>query len=197
MTYSSTEPQDLPPPVVATVQMKTNFAQFQTVFTNNHVALNNSSQGKHGKVVFEAQTSDPGVTGNYDAVYCKSVTNTSSTQPQAFLQIPQFLPNNQPNTPQQITFDSVNTAGPDYHTFLPGGYIMFFGSVNAVPTTITLNPIGKGITSVIVNPNNLTSIGQPVPFDAYATVLNATQFVINSGYATGVYTFTWVAICEQ
>ncbi len=201
MTYSPTEPQDLPPPVIATTQIRTNFAQFQTIFTDNHSPLNNSNQGKHTGVLFEQQTSDPGVISNYDAMYAKSVTNASSTQPQLFIQIPQFLPNNQPNLPEQITFDTVNKVGPVYQTFIPGGYIMYFGSIGAVPSTITLIPACSKIVSVVVLSNVITPIPlTPVPLSVFATITSANTFDVDSqpvGFLPPSYRFSWVAIGIQ
>lgn len=198
MTYLPNEPKDLPPPVVATTQMRTNFAQFQTVFSNNHSALNTSNQGKHEKVIFEQQSDDPGITSNYIAMYAKSVTNNINTQPQGFIQIPKFLPNDQPNLAEQITYNTVNTAGPIYQTFLPGGYVLYFGVVNVVPITITLLPACNGIATVVVNANNTDIFDAfTFPFDVYAEVANPNQFTIKSNTAHGTYTFTWTAIGFQ
>jgi len=202
MTYSPNEPQDLPPPVVATTQMRTNFSTFQTIFSNNHFAINTSNQGKHAKVVFEQQSTDPEINSNYISLYSKSVINASSTQPQLFLKIPKFLPNNQENLPEQLTFDTVNNIGPDYQTFLPGGYIMYLGSVNSVPSPIVLTPACSKIASVVVLPNNLTvpSPATPRPLTVYATKTGANTFIINSG-DTGLFPpgvrFNWVAIGIQ
>lgn len=202
MTYDPNEPQDLPPPVVATVQMRINFAQFQSIFSNNHVAINQSNQGKHFKAVFEQQSTDPGVTSNYVAVYAKSVTNNIGTEPQAFIQIPKFLPNSQENLPEQISYHQVNTTGvPVYQTFLPGGYVMYFGTVTAVPVTITLLPACKKIASVVVVANDLTVIGSTTsPMNVYASNITANSFEINSGtLVIGPPTphFSWMAIGIQ
>ena len=196
MTYSPTIPTDLPPPNIAVDSLRTNFAQYATNFKVNHVALNDSNQGKHANIILENQTIDPGVIGTYDAVYTKSVTSASSTSQQLFLQVPQFLPNAQPNLPMQLTFNSVNIAGPQYQTFLPGGYIMYFGKVSAVPVTITLVPAPTKIVCAIANPNNFTSVGTAIPFDVSTNVISASQFTIKSLAASGVYTFTWIAIAQ-
>ena len=37
----------------------------------------------------------------------------------------------------QLTFNSVNTAGPIYQRFLPGGYIVFIGSITQPPGPAT------------------------------------------------------------
>ncbi len=197
MTYNPNIPTDLPPPNVAVDFIRTNFSQYQTIFSKNHTAINNSNQGKHEAIIYENQANDPGVTNDYDAVYSKSVVSSSGTSSQLFLQIPQFLPNSVPNLPQQLTFNTVNKAGPQFQSFLPGGYTVHFGQVSSVPVTITLTPTTGGIASVIVNPNNFTTAGTPIPFDAFAIVLGPSSFSINSSLATGIYTFTWIAICVQ
>jgi hypothetical protein len=198
MTYSPTEPQDLPPPVEATTQIRTNFSQFQTIFSNNHTALNKSNQGKHETTILESQSVDPEVTGNFVAFYCKEVTNAIGMQPQGFIQIPQFLPNSIPNFPEQITYNTVNTSGP-YHTFIPGGYIMYFGMISSVPDTITLNPVCSKILSVVVNAHFLRVNGTTTSLGvSNATINSANSFTINSGnFGGGPGTFSWVAICQQ
>jgi len=197
MTYSPTEPQDTPPPAIAVNQLQTNFAQFGTIFANNHTALNNTNQGKHEAVIFQQQTSDPGVTDDYDCLYCKNVTTASGSFNELFLQIPQFLSAQYPNRPQQLTYNSVKTTGPQYQSFLPGGYLMYWGSVNSVPSTITLSPLCSGIASVVVSAHNFTSVGTPIPFDAYAFVTGNNTFNIESSLATGAFTITYVAIGIQ
>jgi hypothetical protein len=202
MTYNPNEPQDLPPPVVATTQMRENFSQFQTVFSTNHIPINQSNQGKHTAVIFDQQSSDPGVTSNYTATYAKEVTNTIGTEPQLFLQVPQFLPNEQPNIAQQLTYNQVNTTGaPMYQTFLPGGYVMYFGMVTTpFPVTITLIPTCSKIATVVVMANNRTVAGTPTPMNVYATILGPDSFSINSGtlgQGPPNPTFSWTAIGIQ
>lgn len=189
MTYNPKEPQDLPPPVIATTQMRTNFATIQTVFSNNHSAINTSNQGKHDKVIFEQQATDPVITSDYISLYSKSVITASSTQPQLFLKIPKFLPNNQENLPQQLTFNKVtfdpgNVNGPQYQTFLPGGYIKYFGSVSSVPITITLAPACTRIACVVVQANNiLIAVGGNSPVRSRATINSANTFTIDANTA--------------
>lgn len=197
MTYDPTIPNDLPPPNVIVDQIRTNFSQYAAVFDNNHVALNSTNQGKHSNVILQRQISDPVIEGDYDSLYSKSVTSNSSTSEELFVRIPQFLPNQQPNDPIQLTFNSVNTAGPQYQSFMAGGNVVFFGQTNVVPITITLSPAPTSILCVIANSNSFTTVGTPIPIDVGVQVLTNTQFRITSVAASGVYLFTWFAICKQ
>lgn len=201
MTYNPNIPTDLPSPSVAVNQLRTNFSQYANVFDNNHVAINDSNQGQHSTVIFQGQTVDPGVDNTFDAVYCKSVVAASGTNQQIFVQIPQFLPNNQPNLPQQLTFDVVNVAGPQYQTFLPGGYLMYFG-VAAVVTQgvaipITINPLSSGLILALANANNLFSVITNQPDDVTTQVTGPNSFTITSVLGIAGHTFSWVAIAIQ
>jgi hypothetical protein len=201
MTYSPLIPTDLPPPNVAVNQLRTNFAQYATIFAKNHVAINDSNQGKHSTVIFQGQAVDPGVDNSFDAIYGKSVVSASGTNQQIFTQIPQFLPNDQPNLPMQLTFNVVNVAGPQYQTFLPGGYVMYFG-IAAVVTLgvaipITINPISSGLILALANANNLFSVVTNQPDDVATAVTGANTFTITSALAIAGHTFSWVAIAIQ
>lgn len=198
MTFDPTQPTDLPPPKIAVDQIRTNFAQYQTQFSKNHEPLNASNQGKHDNVIFEKQTVNPTIAGNFADVFSKLVTSNSGSSQQLFGMIPQFLPNPYVNDPMQLTFNTVNTAGPVYQSFLPGGYVLYFGSTSNIAVPITLSPAPSAILCIIANPNNFTTIGTPIPFDVSVTAnANNFQFKIDSAIATGVYTFTWVCIARQ
>ncbi len=197
MTYVPTQPTDLPPPNIAVDQIRINFSQYATVFDNNHVALNANNQGKHSNVILQRQATDPVVNGDYDSLYTKSVTTTSSTSDELFVRIPKFLPNQQNNEPIQLTFNTVNTAGPVYQSFMAGGYIVYFGFTTNIAIPIVLSPAPSVILCAIANGNGFTTIGTPIPFDAAVLVNSNTQFTISSVAATGVYRFSWFAIGKQ
>lgn len=201
MTYDPTIPNDLPPPNVIVDQIRTNFSQYAAVFDNNHVAINATNQGKHSNVILQRQISDPVIEGDYDSLYSKSVTSNSSTSEELFVRIPQFLPNEQPNDPMQLTFNSVN-LNPQFQTFLPGGYILYFDSIpsaNVVSVTVTLTPAPSEILCVIPNPTKLSATpGLPNrPVEIAVTVLNSSQFRIDASLATGTGTINWIAIARQ
>lgn len=204
MTFDPTIPQDLPPPTVIVDQIRTNFAQYATVFDNNHVALNDSQQGKHTNVILQEQLSNPIVSGNFDSLFGKSVTTTSSTSQELFVTIPQFLPVDKLNIPMQLTFNSVNTAGPQYQAFLAGGYIIYWGTVaSANPTvnaTITLSPVPSKIVCVIPNPTKLGGVGvTTAAIKVYSTLStsNPAQFTINATFPGGTGDIKWLAIAKQ
>lgn len=195
--YNPLQPQNEPSPAIATTQMRTNFTQFNNIFGNNHVSLNDSNQGKHNSVIFQEQSSDPGAI-DYDSVYSKSVTTAAGTSSEMFVQVPQFLPNSQPNLPQQLTYNSIIKTGAPItyaQTFLPGGYVFYFGIITSVPQTITLTPTPSKIVCAIAQPNQFAGSG--APFDVETQVLTANTFRITSSSATGSYTFRWMAIGLQ
>lgn len=194
MTYNPEIPTDLPPPNVAVASIQTDFSQYNTQLSVNHVSMNDSNQGKHANVILQEQSADPGITNNFDALYCKSVTSTLGTSDQLFLQIPQFLPGDKPNKGQQLTFNVVNTAGPQFQSFLPGGYIFYFGAVTGPANTITLSPIPTKIIVAIAQANNaLPGTGTVVN----TIILTSSTFSINALGAAGGDKFTWMAIAQQ
>lgn len=196
MSYDPTIPADLPPPAIAVDSIRTNFQQYQAAFNANHSPLNSSNQGKHTTIIFEAQSDDPIVDGSFDTLYNKSVAAAIGNTQEFFSRIPKFLPNDLPNAPTQLTFNQVNTTGPNqYQSFLPGGYIFYFGTSTG-PGTITLSPAPTEIVCAIANTNNFTTTGLVLfPFNCSVTVLNTSQFSINSTFGSG--TFTWFAIAKQ
>lgn len=201
MTYVPNTPQAQPSPKDTRAQIQTNFAQWAAQFVKNHSAMNSSSQGDHQAVVMEIQVADPGVTQDLVALFCKPAFSTAGVQAQLFSQIKKFLPTpmdgtEAPNTGIQLTYNTVNTAGPtQYQSFLPNGYILYFGTTNAVGT-ITLSPAPTIILCAIAMPNNLTTVGTPVPNTVSTNPLNNFQFDILSSTATGTYSFTWLVIAK-
>lgn len=200
MTFDPNTPQPQPSPAATQSQIQTNFAQFATVFAVNHTALNNSHQGDHEAVIMQVQTDDPGVTQDLVALYCKNATSQAGTQPQLFAQIKEFLPTSldtttAPNTPMQMTYNSVNTAGPQYQSFLVGGLLVFFGSVTGVnvPVTITLSPSPSVIQVAIAIPTALSPPNN-FPDTVNTQIISASQFKINSTNALPGDLFYWIAI---
>ncbi len=205
--YDPTIPTNVPSPSVAVDFIRNNFSQYSQVFDNNHVALNNSNQGKHSNVIFQQQMSDPVVEGSFDSLYGKSVTSSLATSINVFARIPQFLPNGQNNDPMQITINSINTAGPQFQSFLPGGYLVYFGNIpssTSINSTITLVPAPSEILCVIPNPTRLAAVngalGPSAPLRLSVNVINNSQFTIKSGpIAAPLITgdVNWIAIAKQ
>lgn len=212
MTYIPVFPPATTSPKLSPTQIQTNYSQFAAIFSSkvggvvyNHLPLNDFNQGKHGSVLFQNQTLDPGVTNNYTVLYSKTASSAAGSQPQLFSQIPKFLPvdieqGNEPNLPQQMTYNTVNTAGPDqFQSFLPGGYILYFGSTvtNAVP--ITLSPTPTKILAAFAYPQGTQTVSG-VPNTPYATAIAITQpgtLKINAVVPGGGNPkFLWMAIAQ-
>jgi hypothetical protein len=212
MTYSPSKPDRGPSPLLDVGQIRTNFSVFGTKFNVNHTAMNDVNQGDHESVVLVKQTSTPSVNQSLAALYCKDIKSKASTQPQLFARIQKFLPNKgdtnpAKNDPMQLTYNQVNVAGPVYQSFLPGGYLLYFGSVsgNTAPNvkiaqTVILSPAPTKILIANAVPNTMTSAGTPIPFSVSTTINTSTndRFVINS-LANGPspiipYSFMWMAI---
>ncbi len=197
MTYNPDIPNDLPSPSIAVDAIRTNFSQYAQVFDNNHVALNTNGQGKHTNVILQQQGNDPVIEGDYDSLFIKPVAALFNTSQQLFARIPQFLTPDKPNNPVQLTFNSVNTAGPVYQSFMAGGYIVYFGQTTNIAIPITLTPAPREIVCVIANSNSFTNVGTPIPNDVGVVINSNSQFTITSAAATNPYLFTFYAIGKQ
>ncbi len=194
MTYDPNIPQDLPPPNIIVDQIRTNFSQYADVFDNNHVALNSSNQGEHTDVILQRQATNPEIDGDYADIFSRIVTAFFGPSQQTFAIVPKFLPNI-PNNPQQLTFNTVNTIGPQYQSFLAAGYIVYFGTTTDINTTISLSPAPTSIECVIANANSLNFSNDPN--DVGVVVLNNFQFNITSSGSGIPHAFSWVAIAKQ
>lgn len=209
MTYNKLKPDSGPSPLLDVSIIQGNFSDFSTIFALNHIALNDRNQGAHGRVILENQSDDPGVTEDLAVLYNKDATSNVSTEPQLFAQIPKFLPTNldttdADNVGMQLTYQQVNTAGPVYQSFLPGGYLFYTGSVTGVSIPnvitsllITLSPIPTRIITAIANSNTVTNPGGR-PFKVSTIINNQSTFTIysdaNAGNPGIPYIFTWTAI---
>lgn len=210
MTYNPQIPLVTESPQNSASPIQVNFSQFASIFSStalgvvyNHMPLNDGQQGKHGAILFQEQTQDPGVDQNLAAIYPKEATSAAGNQTQLFLQIPKFLPTDQdstnaPNDPMQLTYNSVGLAGPVYYSFLPGGYLFFFGSntlVASSPTTITLSPTPTKILIAIATPNTVDTTPQNQPLKISTNITSATTFDVYVSFAPLVnYNFNWMAI---
>lgn len=195
MTYDPNTPQSQPSPAATQSQIQTNFAQWAAQFVKNHSGMNSSSEGDHEAVVMEIQAIDPPVLENFLALYCKPAFSNIGVQGQLFARIRQIIPLIT-NSPMQLTYHTVNTVGPtQFQSFLPNGYVLYFGTTNAVGT-ITLSPAPSIILCAIAIPNTLTTVGTPIPNTVSTNPLNNFQFDILSSTATGVYSFTWLVIAK-
>lgn len=216
MTYDPQIPLVTESPLTSASPIQVNFDQFAKIFSNlsgmvnyNHMPFNNPHQGKHGAMVFQNQTVDPEVTGDWASLYPKNVTSAAGTEPQLFARIPKFLPTeidttDATNSPMQLTYNSVNTSGPMYYSFLPGGYIWYFGRViltAANPHTITLSPIHGEIMACFAFPETIgsgSSAGRPLKISVFNKQPNPQSFKVYVTLAgSTLYSFSWMAIAKQ
>lgn len=190
MTYNPEIPQPEPSPATQQSELKTNFSQFAAVFASslggvnyNHTAINAGNQGKHEAIILQDNVTDPLVEDDFVALYNKGG--------QIFARIQEFLPNGIPNNPMQLTYGTVNTGGPVYQSFLPGGYVLYIGT-SAKASQVTLSPACSELLLVIGVPN----VGSNL-YDIGATVVQPNKFTLNSILAPGGYSFAYIAIGVQ
>lgn len=202
-TYNPSEPQDLPPPSVAVDTIRNNFASYADVFDNNHIAMNAANEGKHSQVILQEQVIDPTINSNFADLFSKIISAQSGFSQELHAMIPKFLPNNKPNTPQQLTFNQVNTAGPNqYQSFIAGGYIVYFGKVTqagvAAAITVTLVPAPTEIVCAIANSTTIISSSTFFYAPVAVNVINNFQFNVNPSTNAGVpRDFFWICIAKQ
>jgi hypothetical protein len=208
MTYTPTKPDQGPSPYLDAPKIQANFSVFNTAFSANHVSMNTFKQGDHLGVIIQKQANFPGLVKDSVVLFARDTTSKIDTQPQLYIKIPQFLPNKVQNRAMQLTYNKVNIAGPQYQTFMIGGYLVYMGTEtgNTAPNTIistqiTLVPAPTTILMAIATANtfNTKSSGLgPEPFDMFTKIDNNAQFTVSSS-ANGsrlsiAYSFTWIAI---
>jgi hypothetical protein len=200
MSYSPNIPEAEASPQNSASPIQQNFSSYAAAFSvltggvyYNHMPINDQNGGKHAAILLDNQSSAPGVTQDLDVLFSMNAISAASTQPQLFVQIPQFLPTPidtsiAPNTPMQLTYNSVNTSGPQYQSFLPGGYLLYFGlisSLSGLGTTITLSPTPTKILMVQsfaaaldggAAPAPWVTIAQPGMFTVFSTIGLAKPF---------------------
>lgn len=199
MTYDPTIPPATSSPANSALTIQTNFAQFAAIFSKtiagviyNHIPLNDINEGKHAAVILEKQLTDPLNFGSQSILYCKDVTNASTTQPQLFCQIQDPAS----PVPVQLSFDKVNTVGPaQFQSFLPGGYILYFGFSNNITINVTLSPTPTQIVCIQAYPVG-TDVDN-VPFDTNVSVISTNSFKISSADAPALSTFIYMVIAKQ
>ncbi len=213
MTYDPNQPQNQPPPDTGINSVRNSFSSYANIFDNNHIALNANNQGKHSNVILQQQSGDPSVESGFDALYSNVASTNLGSTLEIFAKIPQFLSSDKPNNPEQLTFHTVNIVGPtQYQSFLPGGYVLYFGTVTGnvvnAPLTalVTLVPAPTKILCVIANPTRLalvTGAGTNLAPQKVSVILNTTNtaqftiFAVAPGPGLAVGNITWLAIAKQ
>lgn len=207
MTYDPKVPEIQESPKTSCVPIQENFLNFSTAFSNlitgvvhGHINLNDFNKGKHAAVMFQRQTIDPDVTLDLTTLYAKNAASAAGTHIQLFSRILKFLPTEQDttdasNTPIQLTYDKVNTGGPQYQSFLPGGYILYFGSQTNIANSIALSPTPSEILSVMSMATDTRGISGTPAVDSSVEVTQPNIFKINSFFGAS-QTFLWLAIAR-
>ena len=172
--YNPNIPQGDDSPKNQAPLIQTDFSQFASIFSTvtggnvfNHTFLNNpSKQGSHETIIFEKQSKIPKITNPQAILFNQNAASKAGTQPQLFMKIPKYLPtkydgNTPNNDPMQLTYNQVNTSGPQYQSFMAGGYLLFFGQINITSgnTSLqtTLTPAPTKILMVQAFPNVTTN----------------------------------------
>lgn len=215
MTFNPNIPEVTESPLTSASPVQINFSQFAAIFSNlvggvfnNHLPFNNANQGKHGAVIFQNQALDPGIDQDLSALYAKNAISavSPSGQPQLFAQITKFLPTafdttDAANIPMQLTYNSVGTSAPVYYSFLPGGYLIYFGmqtAVSASPQLVTLTPAPSSLLIAIANPNTVEINSGHRPLKISTVILTPSTFNVYADFSTtGQYDFSWLAIGVQ
>jgi hypothetical protein len=206
--YTSNKPDAGPSPLLDAPIIQANFATFNTVFSNtvgsnvyDHTALNSPLQGHHESIVMNNQAQAPGVAQNLCVLFNMNATNAAGTQPQLWAQITRFLPTgfdttNPGNPPMLLTYNAVNTSGPIYQSFLPGGYIFYIGTATFGSLNITVTPTCTKLLIAVATAQNTYSIGGSFRAVAIATTITGTNTftIFPDTHASAGNTYLWYAI---
>lgn len=210
MVYDRRKPDPGPSPEVDASQIQENFEDYDLAFGLNHVPMNSFNQGSHEAIVFKKRNSGPTNVISEIALFNRDVIPPTSFS-ELFVKIPKFLPTQNDsrqadNVSMQLTFHKVNTAGPQYQSFLFSGYLIYLGSgsgmtaganVNTSDTITLMLPTPTKILVTLPVANSKNSANEPMRITANITGTN-TFDVITSGNTLAApipYSFTWTAIC--
>jgi hypothetical protein len=193
MTFNPNIPVNTDYMVISQPQIQSDFRQINSIFNENHVALNQTipgnSQGMHDLMTFRTQP-DPTTATDQLALYTKS----SGADINLF-----FRPSNN-QTPIQITYPSIKTGlqstSPDVYfaeqyTFLAGPFVVYLGNVKVADGAIvTLLPATTlkyvGLTLLASSATNKQS--------AAATNIAANQFTVRFFATPDLQTVYYLAI---
>ena len=213
MSYNPLFPPPTISPKNSAPQILPNFAQYAAIFssnsgtiTYNHWPFNDPNQGKHAAVILQTQAAAPGVNTSLAALFGMNVGLQSGVQPMLQAQIQKFLPTdydstNAQNTPMQLTYNQVTISAPpfigdtQFQSFLPGGYVFYFGKTTTANMVITVTPtpvkllMAQAFASALINKQGTSGV------DVYTTLsVNTNMFTITSQLAVPGTIFFWMAI---
>jgi hypothetical protein len=132
MVYNNAIPNANDPFSVSQPQIKANFAQIATAFNVDHEDFNAVNEGKHAKVTFPEQASDPTTSSNEVAIYSK---DDGSGNTRVYYRPPSN------GTVYQLTGPDPSAATNGY-SYLPGGLLLQWGqhtTTNTTSQTISFN----------------------------------------------------------
>ena len=176
MTYNPNIPQPTDRPSNSQADILTNFQTLNSIFGNNHVPFNASSNnGKHNVCEFPAQASDPTTVANELALYSKDVAGVLGL----------YLKNGDTGSVFPLYDPKSGVSPPNFYTVLPGGLVIQGGIVNYagnVKTTTSFPvPFANGVLGVFLQ-------GFP---DSSMAVYGITATMVNDNPpTTGSYTKT-------
>lgn len=116
-----------------------NFTNYAQVISVNHLGPNGANAGKHNLSEYVVQAQSPATSANEVATFCRvgNISNPWSTTPELYLQSQNQVAG--AGDIQMSRLDSGIKFGTTGWTFLPGGFIMQWGScgiVNGEFTTV-------------------------------------------------------------
>lgn len=197
MTYNPFKPGQGKSPYLDMPIMQTNFSTYNNAFSANHIPMNSSNQGNHSTVIFQAQAAFPGLVVDSAVLFAKNAFSRAGTQPQLWVKIPLFLPNNIINSAMQLTYNTVNISGPQYQSFMIGGYLIEWGKLTA-NTSANFN---QTITLTTPPTKLLVAIASSNFGFSFSTTINTTtnaSFTItsptNGGSPSVPCVFNWLII---
>lgn len=128
-----------------------NFQQIDTVLAVNHVAFNDSGEGKHTFLQMPEQASAPATAVNEGGFYTKVVSGNTQF----------FMRNESSGSEYQISgmndasfarFGAASATAPNGWTFLPGGLILQWGRVSSPGTsgTVTFATANRNFPTAIL-----------------------------------------------
>lgn len=173
-----------------------NFANYAAVIAVNHLGPNGTGAGKHNLSEYVVQAQSPATSTNEVATYCRNGTHGSTT-PELYLQ--QQNQTTGANDIQMSRLDAGTKFGTAGWTFLPGGFIMQWGScgvVNGAFTTVYTAHGGIAFKvqtyQVFLMVNDPASSATPPVFYSVNELLNSpTQF---QGRTNMAITLSYLAI---
>lgn len=133
MSFNSNIPQGTDAMIKSQGQIRSNYQSINSVFSENHVQMNQKMQGMHALLNFRPQTINPTTSATQIAIFTKLV----NTIPMLF-----YAPSSS-QTPIQLTYPSLSTGLqstkpdvylPDQYSFIAGPFVVYGGKITGAVT---------------------------------------------------------------